>query len=238
MDRIELVIYSAAEHCDDLDTICRTLFPTDTLCAKNANVRRLKEAMRPIRKTIASYANYMKHSHNRVRIFESELIFATRSVVFPGFFLESSDGNAIRPNPLFHGNGLPVVSLSTLIWTIFHFLIESSSVLAMAATAIIEIAEKPTEVGTTILDKLISQIMELPAYHFGECHLLQNCRLQFHVDESLEFEPIRGSIALPWPELETVGSQIGYWAYRYSGDGVTRAFSISLPRNLSLIRLN
>ncbi|WP_425647231.1 hypothetical protein [Agrobacterium leguminum] len=235
-DRIELVLHAAAAHIDDVEMICRTLFRHDRDYAKNTNVRLLKKNLKPIRDKTSAYINFIKHSHNAIRIFESELILKDKSILFPGFFLENSDGNSLMPNPLFHGNGNPVLSLSSLIWEIFFLLIKSSYELKNFIEN--ETGGKSTpEKSAKTIDSLILSIAEIPLYYFEETHPLRGFPFVFEIDEEVSYSPLEGALGNPWRAESLTNSQIGYWAYRYQGDGVTRSMAIQLPRQLMLFNM-
>ncbi|WJH39805.1 hypothetical protein N7E02_24225 [Aliirhizobium terrae] len=235
-ERIELLLHAAAAHVDDVEMVCRTLFKHDRDYAKSPNVRVLKRELKPIRDRVSSYTNFIKHSHNAIRIFESELKLNQDSILFPGFFLESSDGDQLMPNPLFHGNGNPVLSLSTLIWEVFFFVIKTSHILKIFIEAETKI-NTPEEDLSKTTDSIILQISEIPLYYFGEEHPLIDKPLFLEINDEIDYTPLEGALTTPWQPDRLAKCEIGYWAYRYQGDGVTRSMAIQLPRQLKLFNV-
>jgi hypothetical protein len=68
IDYIELCLYAAAEHVDDLESIARCFFKDDPSAARSPYTRKLKSDMKPIRDRISGFTNAIKHNHSRIRI--------------------------------------------------------------------------------------------------------------------------------------------------------------------------
>ena len=128
------------------------------------------------------------------------------------------------------------MSLSTLIWEIFVFLMKTSYNLRTFIEAETKLITPQNELSKAA-DDLILAITELPLYFFGEVHPLHGKGLVLEVRNDVQYSPLQGAIGSPWDPADLANCQIGYWAYRYNGDGVTRSMAIELPKQLKLFNI-
>jgi hypothetical protein len=73
IDYVELSLYAAAEHVDDLEAIARCFFKDDQFYSGSKEVRSLKSSMKPIRDQISAFTNAIKHKQSRIRIFSHDI---------------------------------------------------------------------------------------------------------------------------------------------------------------------
>jgi hypothetical protein len=238
IDRLELILHSAAEHIDDVFTITETLFTTKALHDKSTAVRALKNAMKPLRDDLAAYINAIKHNHNRIRLLQTEFRAVGETVVITGFFLESVSDGKVGPNPLFHPEGKVVISVSAFLWQVLFFLYQVSNSLHKAVEAVQVVSDTIHEISNLDLENCVAKLITTSAYSFdGEHPFLTNnliVTLDDEADGQIDGE-VLGSLFRPWNHLELSRCSIGSWTLGFEGDGVSKVFDMKLPSNLKLV---
>lgn len=66
VDYLELSLYSAAEHIDDIGSLANCFFPTQRHTKKSKRLRDLRRSMKPIRDRLSGFANALKHNQSRI----------------------------------------------------------------------------------------------------------------------------------------------------------------------------
>lgn len=235
IDYLELSIYAAAEHVDDLEYIAGTFFKSDRDASISPHVRWLKGQIKPLRDEISKITNTIKHAHGRVRIFEIEFIHDKNSINLIGFFIEGYKDGAAAPNPVLHSDGKKVFSITSYLWGILTFIYRSSDVLREFITRIG--AYDGVEGGEDAGDfrSASYSLARLPAYAFDEEHPFVSTQWRFgwdRDDNSAVRSRIYGSISAPWSMSEN--GTFGDSRLRYAADGVSRSFSLVAPKNLRI----
>ena len=64
VDYLELSLYSAAEHIDDIGSLANCFFPTQRHAKKSKRLRDLRRSMKPIRDRLSDFANALKHNQS------------------------------------------------------------------------------------------------------------------------------------------------------------------------------
>jgi hypothetical protein len=72
IDYIELALYAAAEHVDDLDAIAVGFYPSRALAERSPQFRTLQKNIKSLKRFVAIAANSIKHQQARVRIYSLE----------------------------------------------------------------------------------------------------------------------------------------------------------------------
>lgn len=101
IDYLELALYAAAEHTDDIKTVAHTFFKTEVEAKEDRDVRMLLNSVKPLRKEIAAFTNAIKHSHGRIRLFDTDFNHDGRVLTLLGFFIEGFKDGQASPNPIF-----------------------------------------------------------------------------------------------------------------------------------------
>lgn len=129
-DYLELSMYSAAEHVDDLETIVKTFYKSDREAVQSANIKRFKGSLNTLRSEISHFTNTIKHAHGRIRIYDVDFFHGEQKSNFLGFFVEGFSKGAIAPNPILHSNGKRIISMTSYLWKVLTFLGLASQALA------------------------------------------------------------------------------------------------------------
>jgi hypothetical protein len=121
IDYLELCLYAAAEHVDDVESVASSFFRTSRQAAKAAAMKQLKRAVKPLRDRIASLTNTVKHRQGRLRLFSLEFNHDSKSLCLHGFFIEGFTQGQVCPSPILHGNGEIVISITSFLWSILMY---------------------------------------------------------------------------------------------------------------------
>ncbi|MFG1228584.1 hypothetical protein [Xanthobacter wiegelii] len=111
IDYLELAMYAAAEHVDDLEEIAKTFYNSDREAASSADVRLFKKAIKPLRDEISNFANTIKHAHGRLRLYQTDFYQDVSGIRVLGFFVEGWADGGIAPHRVLHSGGKTVLSL-------------------------------------------------------------------------------------------------------------------------------
>jgi hypothetical protein len=211
------------EHLDDLGSIMLCFF--DSTEARNASAanRQFRSATGDYRTHLGKLDNKIKHHQARLRI----LIVEHRDQYVPGYFAETSDGQAVGPDPTVHEHGRTAFSFSRDLRLHVVNLIFASQALAEAMGQL---------EGTP-------QIYEPPAPRLPD--LLLDA---MHAIASMPREVYPDEARKPWPQLLVTRDHEGgatvlaelpgttespaaiarpfHVTVHYRGDGSTRAFRL------------
>ena len=234
LDYLELSLYAAAEHVDDVESILDSFFPSKLEFNRSKIVRKFKKDHKGIRDKITSYANAIKHAQSRIRVFSAEFDHDGRTQLFHGIFFEGYSGGALGPSTVLHQGDRRVFSFNSLLWEIVAFVTGTSELLSDAIAALTDCADAEVKHSGVFREAVIA-IARLPIYAFDESHLFERISVRLHTGD-LERCGLRsdiyGSLWPRWSKSENgqfLGDQNGYVA-----DGVTRSFSIVSPKALRL----
>ena len=238
VDYLELALYSAAEHVDDVNRIAMTFFESDVQAKNSKDFRLLKGRIRPLRSEISSFTNTIKHAHGRVRLYRVNFVHGNVASDLIGFFIEGFKDGSCGPSPILHTDGKKIISITSFLWNILTFLSEVSCVLydfllsvrAFDANDIERIEHEPFQDAAVKLSRL-------PNYSFDDKHPFERVRwvLEANVD-LLDYSKsqIYGSMRNGW-SLSSQGEFRGS-KLLYVGDGITRSFQVVEPKSLHLQR--
>jgi len=235
IDYLELAMYAAAEHVDDLELIAATFFRTDREAAASADVRLLKKAIKPLRDEIAAFTNTIKHSHGRLRLYETDFHHDGNSITVLGFFIEGFHQGGVAPHPVLHTGGKTVLSVTSFLWNILTYMGEMSTALAEFLRRIdaSDSGEQPAD--TAVFRQTALKLARLPLYSFDEDHPFHRVRWLLHLDKAAEDATrsgIYGSLYTRWSKSSA--GTFGGFRLLYGGDGATRTFKIVNPTKLRL----
>jgi hypothetical protein len=236
LDYLELSLYSAAEHVDDLEFIASCFFPTNEAYKRSSSVRQLKTSMKPIRYRISGFANAIKHNHARIRMYSIALAQNSRVTSLHGFFLESYYGGAASPSPVFHSKGEHVISINAFLWEIVIYLFLMSNALCDFLRDInaIELSDHLSQ-AQLAFQRTITSLARLPLYSFDDEPPFKKTRVIIlggaSARNSLKSE-LYGSICDPWDRNSLV--EFGQGLVSSEGDGATKSFTFMAPEAIKL----
>jgi hypothetical protein len=236
IDYLELSLYSAAEHTDDIKEIANSFFKNKEEALKNRNLRLLNEAIKPLRDEIASFTNTIKHNHGRIRLFETTFEHdAQDPLKLLGFFIEGFKDGASSPNPILHSNGKNIISITSFLWGILTFLALSSLELSKFLQRIKAIDEsKEATNDLKIFYDTVVKLTRLPLYTFDEDHPFSRAKWDIIMNEEMSQKSdsgIYGSIRNKW--IKSEAGVFKDYQLRYAGDGVTKSFNLALPKKMA-----
>lgn len=234
LDCLELSLYAAAEHIDDVELISGCFFESPREYSKSKHVRELKRVLKPLRDQISSFTNAIKHKQGRIRLFSMEFEHGGNNSCLHGFFIEVFNDGGAGPCPNLHQNAA-VISITSFLWGMIVYLFLISNQISAFLDEVGAVKEGVTAVDSAKLRKAVISLSRLPLYTFDEKHPFELAHMAITSDEesdALLQSDIYGSIRCPWSM--SADGRFGSTRLMYEGDGVTRSFKLVAPRNLQL----
>lgn len=238
IDYIELSVYAAAEHIDDIDAIASGFFKNKVLCEKNVAYKDLQKNLKIHKKFISSFANSIKHQQSRIRLYSKE--FSNRLILgyFHGYFIEGVESGVICPSGIFHKTQ-HVFSITALAWEIIFLLLNSSKELNIFLKSVATQLIGPTNTKSDHFQKTIIAAARLPLYTFGEVHPFARTTLKIlteYIDVDPSTKKLYGSILNGWNT--STEHTFGKSAAHFEGDGSSRTFRLAAPKQVDLLHWN
>ncbi|MGL4573333.1 MAG: hypothetical protein ACRCV9_00925 [Burkholderiaceae bacterium] len=236
VDYLELCIYAAAEHIDDVELLAGCFFASSNEFAKSPHVRSLKKELKAIRDQISSFANAIKHAQARVRLFTTEFHHGGNDLCLHGFFIEGFRDGAVGPSRVIHSEGQEIFSATSFLWQVVVFLLQSSHQVAKFLSGIDAVSTARTvNSEDMVFSDMVVSLLRLPLYSFDDVHPFSKTTVVLEGAEALSKElrsDLYGSFYQRWT-LSHEGGVGGYSAL-FAGDGVTKTFRIAFPKQLSI----
>lgn len=236
VDYLELAMYAAAEHVDDIEYIANTFFKNSKESAKSKDIRKLKKLIKPLRDEIANFTNTIKHSHGRIRLYEAEFLHDKKNQKFLGFFIEGFINGAAGPNPILHTDNKTIISITSFLWSVLIYVGQISTEIANFLQRINAVNDDEIKIiDSSDFRDVALKMTRLPLYSFDDQHPFKRITLEINMDKEMyeiAKSSIYGSIQNQWTRSD-VGKVCGSKCY-YAGDGVTKNFKIVDPKMLSL----
>ncbi|WP_290592926.1 hypothetical protein [Arenimonas sp. SCN 70-307] len=236
VDYIELALYAAAEHVDDLKLIAENFYESDHSRNRCPAFKVFAKAIKDHKTFVATFANLIKHSQSRVRLFTLDYNHAGEVGRLHGYFVEGVDKGTICPHPVFHDSNKNVFSITTLAWEVICFLLRCSESLRVFLSNQ-PLLHGPASATATPFQDAVIAAARLPLYTFDEDHPFSQSTLNLTWDDqSWErvSSGIYGSIHNRWSHSQNM--QLGNPSLAYAGDGVSRTFKITGPSRVGLQR--
>lgn len=234
IDYIELSIYAAAEHVDDIDSIAGGFFKGTHARQKNTAYRQLQKEVTKHKKFIASSANAIKHQQSRIRLFSNEFAHAGIDGCLHGYFVEGVENGVIGPSSTLH-KAQDVFSITTLAWEIILFVLSCSRELRVFLNSISTSSANPVDMQFDVFSKAVIAAARLPLYTFGEEHPFSRSTITIVAsgDKSAAMDSnIYGSILRGWSH--SPDATFGVSTSEFEGDGSTKSFRFAQPKIISL----
>lgn len=234
IDYVELALYAAAEHVDDIDSIASGFFKSKALRDKSPAYKQMDKSVKSHKRFVAAAANAIKHQQSRIRPCTLEYFHGTEYGCFHGYFFEGVAQGVVGPNKIFHLNQ-EIFSITTLIWEILVFLLQCSRELSTFVNVVSkQIIGPPREQKTRLAETVIAAA-RLPLYTFGEDHPFSRVVLRVTASDGKidSFKTsLYGSIGNQWSQ--NAQAQFGQFVLRFSGDGVSKSFRLASPAKVAL----
>lgn len=233
VDYIELSLYAAAEHVDDIESIATGFFRHSSFRDKSPAYRELAKAIKQHKRFVSSAANAIKHQQARIRVFSMEYMHAGHNGMLHGYFIEGVEQGVICPSRTFHKDQ-EVFSVTTLPWEILLFLLRCSHDLATFLLTIAKQIEGPFKSDFDPFSRAAIAAARLPLYTFGEEHPFSRATFRLYASgdplESLE-SGLYGSIRTGW--FRTGDAKFGRSTSRFVGDGKSCRYRIAQPKSVA-----
>lgn len=233
IDYIELSLYAAAEHVDDIVSIASGFFKNSALRNKHTTYRSFQRKIKKHKRFVSAAANAIKHQQSRIRMFSMEFSHDGTSGCLHGYFIEGVEAGVVCPSKTFHQNQ-DVFSITTLIWEIIVFLLICSRDLKQFLKIVSTQTGGPVNAQFEAFRKAIIAAARLPIYTFGEEHPFS--RVTLHINSSdgntgSMKSKLYGSIINGWSK--TGDASFGRFTSRFAGDGKTKSFRYAQPKSVS-----
>lgn len=233
IDFMELAIYAAAEHVDDIDSIAKGFFRHGSKQEKNVAYRELNSKVKNHKRYLSTVANAIKHSQSRLRLFSCEFQQPGIRGCLHGYFVEGVENGVVGPNKLFHGQQ-EVFSVTTLVWEIITFVLRCSRDLRAFLSSEAVCLSGPVDVRFERFANAVVAASRLPLYTFGEEHPFS--RSTVRIETSSDEPPVLdsklyGSIKRPWSV--SPAPMFGPDQSEFEGDGSSKTFRFVHPKNVS-----
>ncbi len=236
IDYLELSLYAAAEHNDDIETVAKTFFKNNFSASKDKSLRSLKRNLKPLRDEISNYTNTIKHNHGRIRLFETDFHHDGATIFLLGFFVEGYKNGQAAPHHILHSNGKKIISITSILWEILTYISLSSIELSNYLESIDAVNQNNDIIPCTkIFRDTAIKLTRLPLYTFDEDHPFKSTKWNIEMDEEMIKDSnsgIYGSIQKKWSKSED--GKFDGWQLGYAGDGATRSFHVAVPNKMSI----
>lgn len=228
VDYIELAIYAAAEHVDDIQSIV-SAFSGSGVAKKHRKI--FNKNFKAHRRFVSAIANAIKHQQSRIRIFSTKFQFSTVGGWLHGYFIEGVENGVVGPNGIFHSQQ-QVFSAITLPWEILTFVLNSSLELSQFLRAVTN-PGGGAAVHCESFNKAVIAAARLPNYAFGDEHPFTRCSLRLtnvNLRKELFDSGLFGSILRGWPK--GAAPIFSSCLHSYEGDGVSKTFKMVSPKQV------
>lgn len=236
IDYLELSLYAAAEHNDDIETVAKTFFKNDFSASKDKSLRSLKKNLKPLRDEISNYTNTIKHNHGRIRLFETDFHHDGAAICLLGFFVEGYKNGQAAPHHILHSNGKKIISITSILWEILTYISLSSIELSNFLESMDAVNQNNDIIPCVkIFRDTAIKLTRLPLYTFDEDHPFNKTKWVIEMNEEMVNDSnsgIYGSIQNKWSKSED--HKFDGWRLGYAGDGVTKSFHIALPERMNI----
>lgn len=126
IDYIELSLYAAAEHIDDLKLIADNFYESDVARKRCRALRQFAEEIKSHKRFVSTFANLIKHSQSRVRLFSLSFSHGRNTGILHGYFVEGVNNGVVGTNSVFHDAHKSIFSVTSLAWEIICLLLRCS----------------------------------------------------------------------------------------------------------------
>ncbi len=236
IDYLELSLYAAAEHVDDIQLISKYFFENKKQYKSSVPATILSNTIGKRKNLITASINAIKHHQARIRLYSVDIKYAKVRHCLHGYFVEGVNDGVVGPNKIFHDKSKRIFSITSLIWEILCFILNSSRHLSEFLGKIIEIPTQREHVNNNIFVKSIIAAARLPLYSFDDNHPFGTTRVVITASDTKSIDTldskIYGSIRTKWDksdEMVILGD-----ICNFEGDDVTKSFEFAHPSRLQI----
>lgn len=234
LDYIELAIYAAAEHVDDLCAIAKGFFPDNRTMGKDTAARLFLADIKTFRAFISATANAIKHQQARIRLYSIEFSHSETDSVLHGYFIEGVENGVVGPSVVFHQTQ-KVFSITTLAWEILLLLLCCSVSLNEFLLSSAQLIEGGSSQTNDMFSDAVIAAARLPLYTFDEEHPFAKATFVLSSEGSTESKldsGMYGSFHSRWKDSND--HKFGNSRIGFVGDGVSKSFSFPSPSKIAI----
>jgi hypothetical protein len=235
IDYIELALYAAAEHVDDLALIAKGFYPDKKTYKASKPARQLENSVKNHKSLISASINAIKHRQSRIRIYSLEIQHGEIPHCLHGYFIEGVHDGVVGPNKIFHDNKREVFSITSLIWEVLCFVLNSSRHLNIFLGKVCDVASSEDAQGGEVFTKAIIAAARLPIYSFDDVHPFSKTKVVIECskeDHKKLDSQLYGAIINQWGasgDMKFFSNSCSY-----QGDGATKSFRMVKPITVNL----
>ena len=126
IDYLELALYAAAEHVDDVALIAKGFYPDKKKYKSSNPAKQLDNTVKKHKSLISASINAIKHHQARIRLYSLEIQHGEVQHCLHGYFIEGVHDGEVGPNNIFHDNQRQVFSITSLMWEILCFVLKGT----------------------------------------------------------------------------------------------------------------
>ncbi|MDX2277614.1 MAG: hypothetical protein NW206_19360 [Hyphomonadaceae bacterium] len=235
IDALELFLYAAAEHTDDLKFIARQLAGLRGESPDNA-ADKLDRLLKPVRRRVSMITNQIKHAQWRLALLRQGFSLGGIPLVLHGIVLTSVSSERVGLETL-PPDGARVIAIPSLLWSVLEFAYLASEALCthVDPTGANRAAMAPAPVPE--FTAAITAVARLPLYALEEEHTHHRVRVVIvasseEANKKLQSD-LYGSLSRKW-DRHAAGAAGGF-RFSVQGDGVSRSFDFPTLKNVSLL---
>lgn len=236
IDYIELSLYAASEHVDDLMNIAKHFYRSSEESKKCKDFKAFEKEIKEHKSFISAVTNKIKHYQNRIRPYYIEYFHDSHHGVFHGYIIESITDGVVGPSPIFHSGDRCFFSTTSLVWEIIVFVLQTSRSLKKFLKLNKQVHGPNKTNHSKALQGAVIAAVRLPMYQLDEDFPLTKILLKLVWDKSSLSETssfIYGSLSKPWSQSRLFG--LGNMRTKFIMDGITKNFRFfGKPRRVSL----
>jgi hypothetical protein len=226
IDYIELSLYAAAEHVDDLEHIVKHFYQFDRERVSCTAYKNFQKEVKQHKRFISAVTNYIKHSQHRIRLYHLNYVHENHADTFHGYIIESVTDGVVGPSPVFHSTDRNVFSTTSLAWEIIMFVLRSSrSLKTFLSTK--KLLPGSALTSSEHLTEAMIAAARLPLYNLDDDHPFSIASLKLMWDELSNDRAsslLYGSISNQWHSSNAL--TFGKSGVAFAGDGITRSFKM------------
>jgi hypothetical protein len=235
IDYIELSLYAAAEHVDDIRLIAKGFYNCEEEFKKSRPAKLFDKEIKQYKDLISASINAIKHNQSRIRLASIDFTHSNIKMCLHGYFIEGVENGVVCPKCIFNSDKRHLFSITTLIWEIIVFLLHSSNALSKFLESIIPDLVNNNDCKCNIFSKTVIAALRLPLYSFDDIHPFTKTRIIIAVDhDSLEStnSDIYGSFNPKW--VLSDDGEAGNFMAGFEGDCVSAEFMFPMPNSINL----
>jgi hypothetical protein len=233
IDALELVLYAAAEHTDDLKFIARELAGSRGENPIRA-AERMEKLVKPIRQRISMMTNQIKHAQWRIGLLRHGFVLGGVPTILYGVVLLSVSADRVGLEKL-PPDGARVIALPSMLWSVLEFLFFASQALHKHLATDLG-ACQTTPVKVPCFATAVAALARLPNYSMEEEHTFHRLRVVVRVTTATAAKSVDsglyGSLSHKWDRA--AAGLAGGFQFAIQGDGASRSFDFPTLRGVTL----